>query len=127
MHMQKETTKSIIFLAIVGVLCIVIVALIFQQGQVLNKQLAAGISFPKYEEEGDGSSQAPIKLAEQAKKMILASCLSSAYNSFESLWNEECEKQELEKKCDLPKWVADELNSEYQQLKDECYKKYPME
>ncbi len=125
--MQKETSKSIIFLVIVGVLFIIIVALIFQQGQALNKQLAAGISFPEYEKEGNGGSQVPIKLAEQAKKMILASCLSSAYDNFESLWNEECEKEGLEEKCNLPKWVADELKSENQQLKDECYEKYPIE
>ena len=125
--MQKETSKSIIFLVIVGVLFFIVIALIFQQGQALNKQLAAGISFPEYEKEGNGGSQVPIKLAEQAKKMILASCLSSAYSNFENLWNEEWEKEGLEEKCDLPKWVADELNSEYQQLKDECYKKYPIE
>ncbi len=125
--MQKETSKSIIFLVIVGVLSIIIVALIFQQGQALNKQLAAGISFPEYEKEENGGSQVPIKLAEQAKKMILASCLSNAYSNFENLWNEECEKEGLEKECSLSKWVADELNSEYQQLKDECSKKYPIE
>ncbi len=125
--MQKETSKSIIFLAIIGVLFIVSVIWIFQQGQALNKQLAAGISFPEYEKEGNGGSQVPIKLAEQAKKMILASCLSSAYSNFESLWNEECEKQGLEERCDLPKWVADELNSKHQELKDECNKKYPIE
>jgi len=125
--MQKETSKSIIFLVIVSVLFIVVVVWIFQQGQELNKQLAAGISFSEYEKEENGGSQVPIKLAEQAKKMILASCLSTAYSNFESLWNEECEKQGLEEKCNLPKWVADELNSENQQLKDECYKKYPIE
>jgi len=125
--MQKEASKSIIFLVIVGVLFIVVVVWILQQGQALNKQLAAGISFPEYEEEENGGSQVPVKLAEQAKKMILASCLSSTYSDFESLWNEECEKQGLEERCDLPKWVADELNSENQQLKDECYEKYPIE
>ncbi len=125
--MQKEASKSIIFLAIISVLFIVVVVWIFQQEQALNKQLAAGISFSEYEKEGNGGSQVPIKLAEQAKKMILASCLSSADSNFESLWNEECGEQGLEEKCDLPKWVADELNSENQQLKDECYKKYPIE
>ena len=125
--MQKEASKSIIFLVIVGVLFIVVVVWILQQGQALNKQLAAGISFPEYEEEKNGGSEVPVKLAEQAKKMILASCLSSAYSNFESLWNEECEEQGLEERCDLPKWVADELNSENQQLKDECYEKYPIE
>ena len=125
--MKKGTTKSISFLAIVGVLFVVAVVLIFQQGQALNKQVAAGISFPEYEKEGNGSSQAPIKLAEQAKKMILASCLSSAYSSFENIWNQECGEQGLEEKCDLPKWVADEVNSEYQQLKEECNAKYPIE
>lgn len=125
--MQKETTKSITFLAIIGVLFVASAVLIFQQGQTLNKQLAAGISFPEYEKEGNGGSKVPIKIAEQAKKMILASCLSSAYTNFETLWNEECEKQGLEKRCDLSKWLADELNSKYQQLVDECYKKYPVE
>lgn len=125
--MQKEASKSIIFLVIIGVLFIVVVVWILQQGQALNKQLAAGISFPAYEKEENGGSQVPIKLAEQVKKMILASCLSTAYNDFESLWNEECEKQGLEERCDLPKWVADELNSENQQINDECYKKYLIE
>ena len=125
--MQKETSKSIIFLAIVGVLFVVAAVLIFQQGQALNKQLAAGISFPEYEKEGNGGSQVPIKLAEQAKKMILARCLSSAKSSFENIWNQECGEQGLEEKCDLPKWVADEVNSEYQQLKEECNAKYPIE
>jgi len=125
--MQKETSKSIIFLAIVGVVFIISLVLILQQGQALNKQLAAGISFSEYEKEENGGSLVPIKIAEQAKKMILTSCLSTAYESFEKLWNQECEKQELEEKCDLPKWVADELNSEYQRLKEECDIKYPID
>lgn len=125
--MQKETSKSIIFLVIIGVLFIIAAIWILQQGQAFNKQLAAGVSFSEYEKEGNGSSQASIKLAEQAKKMILVSCLGSAYSNFEDLWNEECEKQGLEEECDLSKWVADELSSERQQIEDECNKKYSIE
>ena len=125
--MQEKISSSIIFSVIVAVVFVIAVVLIFQQTGELDRQLAAMVSFPEYQEKEEVGGGLPGKIVEQAKKMILSGCLKTADKTFETLWNQECEERGLQEKCDLPKWIAEDLMNKNQQLEEECYKKYPVE
>ncbi len=122
--MDKEVLKSIVSLVIIGAVFLISAGFIFQQQYELDKQIAAIVSFPEPEEDGGASGQLTGRLAGQAKKIFLSNCLNNAFDNFENLWNQECEKQGLEEKCSLPDEVAKKLIDDYQQVKDDCYKKY---
>ena len=122
--MKQETIKSIIFSAVIGVVFVASLFLIVQQEQALNTQLTATIAavFPSEKILGEQiTKDLTGKLTGQIGKKVLSDCLDEAYNIFEDLWNQECEKQGLEEKCDLPKDIATDLLNGYQELKQGCY------
>ncbi|MBU2635345.1 hypothetical protein KJ841_02630 [Patescibacteria group bacterium] len=122
--MKQETIKSIIFSAVIGVVFVASLFLIVQQEQALNTQLTATIAavFPSEKILGEQiTKDLTGKLTGQIGKKVLSDCLDEAYNIFEDLWNQECEKQGLEEKCDLPKDIATDLLDGYQELKQGCY------
>ncbi len=119
--MKQETIKSIIFSAVIGVVFVASLFLIVQQEQALDRQLRATV-FPLREILGKQiTEELTGKLIGQVDKKILSDCLDSAYNTFEHSWNQECEKEGLEEKCDLPKDIAADLLNEYQEFKQGCY------
>jgi len=122
--MKQETIKSIIFSAVIGVVFVASLFLIIQQEQALNRQLTATIAtvFPSEKILGEQiTKDLTGKLTGQIEKKVLSDCLDEAYNTFEDLWNQECENKGLEEKCDLPKDIATDLLNGYQELKQGCY------
>ena len=119
--MKQETTKSIIFSALIGVVFVASLFLIIQQEQALNKQLRATVFQSKDVLGKQITKDLTGRLIGQLENKVLSDCLGEAYNVFENLWNQECEKQGLEEKCDLPKDIATDLLDGYQGLKDGCY------
>jgi len=122
--MKQEIIKSMIFSILVGVVFVASLFLIVQQEQALNKQLTATIAavFPSREILGKQiTKDLTGKLTGQIEKKVLSGCLDKAYDVFENLWNQECEKEGLEEKCDLPKDIATDLLDGYQELKQGCY------
>lgn len=125
-YMKGETQKSIIFIIIIIAVFAFSLFLIYQQERTFNKQIKAAISelisLPEYETLGKGvGMQIVDKAVQAAKDFALASCSKEAYNKFTELWNEQCENNGLEEKCDLPKDIASDLLQKYQELKEECY------
>ncbi len=119
--MKQETIKSIIFSALIAIVFIASLFLIVQQEQALNKQLKAAV-FPSEEILGKQiSKQLTGRLKDQVEKKILSVCLDEVYDTFEALWNQECEQRGLKEKCDLPKDIATDLLDGYQELKQGCY------
>ncbi len=119
--MKQETIKSIIFSAVIGVVFVASLFLIVQQEQALDRQLRATV-FPSEKILGEQiTKDLTGKLTGQIEKKILSDCLDKAYDVFENLWNQECENQGLEEKCDLPKDIATDLLDGYQNLKEGCY------
>ena len=119
--MKQETIKSIIFSVLIGVVFVASLFLIIQQEQALNKQLTATVFQSKDILGKQITEELTGKLTGQVEKKILSDCLDETYDIFESLWNQECEKQGLEDKCDLPKDIATDLLDGYQELKNTCY------
>jgi len=119
--MKQETTKSIIFSVLIGVVFVASLFLIVQQEQALNKQLTATVFQSKDILGKQITEELTGRLTGQIEKKVLSDCLDEAYDVFESFWNKECEKQGLEEKCDLPKDIATELLDGYQELKQGCY------
>jgi len=119
--MKQETIKSIMFSVVIGVVFVASLFLIVQQEQALNKQLKATV-FPSEEMLGKEITTELIgRLTGQVEKKILSVCLDEVYDTFEYSWNQECEKQGLKEKCDLPKDIATDLLDGYEDLKEGCY------
>ncbi|MBR4003179.1 MAG: hypothetical protein IKI95_03815 [Clostridia bacterium] len=53
-------------------------------------------------------------------------CLDSASDDYDRWWNSSCKARGLKKDCSLPSHQADSYNKAYKNLKDECFKKYPV-
>ena len=119
--MKQETIKSIIFSALIGLVFVVSLFLIIQEEQALNRQLRATVFQSKDILGKQITKELTEKLIGQVEKKILSDCLDEAYDVFEGLWNQECEKEGLEEKCDLSKDIAIDLLNEYQELKQGCY------
>lgn len=122
--MKQENIKSMIFSILIGVVFVASLFLIIQQEQALSRQLTATIAtvFPSREILGKQiTKDLTEKLTGQIEKKVLSDCFDEAYDVFENLWNQECEKQGLEEKCDLPKDIATDLLNGYQELKQGCY------
>jgi len=119
--MKQETIKSIIFSALIGIFFVASLFLIIQQEQALNKQLTATVFQSKDILGKQITEELTGKLTGQVEKKILSDCLDEAYDVFENLWNQECEKKGLEEKCDLPKDIATDLLDGYQEIKEGCY------
>jgi len=122
--MKQETIKSIIFSAVIGVIFVASLSLIVQQEQALNRQLTATVAtvFPSEKILGEQiTKELTGRLTGQIEGKILSDCLDEARDILEDIWNQECEKEGLEGKCDLPKDIATDLLDGYQELKQECY------
>lgn len=119
--MKNKTIEPLISLVIVGAVFCASLFVILQSGEALNKQLRATVFQPQEGQEPEAGEQLIAKVAEQMKQIFSSSCLKDAYNSFENLWNQECEERQLEEKCSLPKGIATDLLNEYQELKEGCY------
>ena len=69
--------------------------------------------------------QEKIREAEE-KESLRNACLNNANDDYSWLWNNACKKRGLNNDCDLPSYIADDFNKSYKNLKDECFKKYPV-
>ena len=71
--------------------------------------------------------------AEEYKKSynerMLDACLGDAYTSYINTWNENCKTAGINHKdsgCSLPISLADSHARYYKDLKEECFKRYPV-
>ena len=69
--------------------------------------------------------QEKIKEAEE-NEILRNVCLDSASDDYDRWWNSSCKARGLKKDCSLPSHQSDSYNKAYKNLKDECFKKYPV-
>lgn len=119
--MKNKTIEPLISLVIIGAVFCASLFAILQTEKALNRQLRATVFQPQEGQKQEAGEQLITKAAEHMKQIFSSSCLKNAYNNFENLWNQECEKRGLEEKCDLPKDIATDLLDEYQELEQGCY------
>ena len=105
---QFKITKEISF---------IIIALIFASSYILveNQKIS-------YKEE---IRQEKIREAELNEELRNA-CLIDAGVDYDRWWNDSCKARGLKKDCSLPTHQADSFDKSYKNLKDECFKKYPV-
>lgn len=98
-------------------ICLIIIALIFAGTYITveNQKL-------DYKEK---IRQEKIKEAEENETLRNA-CLNSASDDYDWWWNKECKRRGLKNDCSLPTYIADDFSKSYKNLKDECFKKYPV-
>lgn len=98
-------------------ICLIIIALIFAGAYITveNQKL-------DYKEK---IRQEKIKEAEE-NETLRNVCLDSASDDYDRWWNSSCKERGLKKDCSLPSHQADSYNKAYKNLKDECFKKYPV-
>lgn len=61
----------------------------------------------------------------QNQKMLTDSCLKIVEQSYKDNWNKNCKSKNLEPNCNLPSTLAESIENNRKQLRDECYKRYP--
>ncbi|MFA4880441.1 MAG: hypothetical protein WC650_02355 [Candidatus Doudnabacteria bacterium] len=70
------------------------------------------------------------KVDKELNKSMLEACLEDAKTTSRDQWNEYCKVDNREigtdGSCLLASNRADDLKKAYQQIKDECFKKYPI-
>jgi len=121
---MKRNIEPLISILIVCLVFSASIFVIFEAEKIFDKELSASvyrpiISKPRAEIGGLLTSKAK----EQLGRMIFSDCSERTAQAFEQSWNQECEKLGLENKCSLPRYIADQLTVEYQEAKDNCYKK----
>jgi len=120
--MVKKFIDPLISLVVIGAVVCVVLFLVAGQHDALNKQVKASVS--RFEavkkSDTDFAKQAINRAKDQMKVMVSEGCLEVAEAELEMEWNEECEKQGLKDKCDLPIDIAEELIDQYEQARAEC-------
>lgn len=58
-------------------------------------------------------------------RALLKQCLNNAYEVYRKGWNQECERIGEEEECALPFDMVDRLDRRYEEMKEDCFKKYP--
>jgi len=71
--------------------------------------------------------EAVEKIAEKERvdKLLLDICLSDAQSLYLNYWDRQCEIQERKSDCTLPHYIAEEVDGYHEELKDDCFRKYP--
>ena len=122
--MMKKNIEPLISILIICLVFAASVFVIIEAEKVFDKELSASVSKPIISKpRTEIGSLLTSKAREQLGRMIFSDCSEKTAQAFEQAWNQECEKLGLEDKCSLPRYIADELTEEYQEAKDNCYKK----
>lgn len=121
---MKKNIEPLISILIVCVVFAASFYVIVEAEKVFDKELSASVSKPFISKpRGETGSLLITKAKEQLGKMIFSDCSEEISQAFEETWNQECEDLGLENKCNLPRYIADQLKSDYQEAKDNCYNK----
>lgn len=122
--MMKKNIGPLISILIVCLAFAASIFVIFEAEKIFDKELSASVSRPILSRpRAEKGSLLTDKAKEQLGRMIFSDCSEKTSQAFEQAWNQECEKLGLENKCDLPRYIADQLTEEYQEAKDNCYSK----
>ena len=119
---MKKNIEPLISILIVCLIFSASVFVIFEAEKIFYKELSASvykpiISKPRTEIGGLLTDKAK----EQLGRMIFSNCSEKTSQDFEEAWNQECKKLGAEDRCSLPRYIADQLTTEYQEAKNNCY------
>lgn len=119
---MKKNIEPLISILIVCLVFAASVFVILEAEKIFDKELSASVSKPIISKpRAEIGGLLTKKAKEQLERMIFSDCSEKTAQAFERAWNQECEKLELEDKCNLPRYIADQLTAEYQEAKDNCY------
>ena len=119
--MKNKYIEPLISLLIVGAIFTASLYLILGANDLLDKQLKASVyESISFESKEETASLLAARASEQIGTMIGSDCFDQAYQDFEAAWNQECQNQGLENKCDLPRHIANELTDQYEEAKKDC-------
>lgn len=120
--MQNKTIEPLVFLVIVGAIFSASLFVILQGEELFNKELRASVSQVTILKPRAELGMFLTRRAKgQAQEKLLSDCFDQAYETFEQNWNQKCQEKGLEDKCDLERYIADELKKEYEESKQNCY------
>lgn len=60
----------------------------------------------------------------QTRKIQLSDCLQRVEQNYKENWDKNCKTKNLEPSCTLPSYIANSVEDNRKQLKDECFKRY---
>lgn len=63
----------------------------------------------------------------ERREYLLEQCLEQAYDVYITGWNRDCEERGLEKECGLPTNLAERWDKIHREMKEDCFKKYPID
>jgi hypothetical protein len=121
---MKKNIEPIVSILIVCLIFAASFYVIVEAEKIFDKELSASVSKPFFSKpKGERGGLLVTKAKEQLGKMILSDCYEEVAQVFEQAWNQECQDLGLEDKCNLPRYIADQLLGDYQEAKDNCYNK----
>jgi len=63
----------------------------------------------------------------ERNRYLLEECLKQAYDEHRESWDMECEGLGMKKGCRLPYLHAEREDKLYKELREDCFKKYPLD
>lgn len=89
-------------------------------------QSLVAIPKEKLEAERELAANAIIakQLAEEKRREQYDQCISTAWETYSSNWDQMCEVSKLEKDCTLPAYLSTGLDDRHEQSKDRCVALY---
>lgn len=88
------------------------------------------VSIPREKMERQAAEQRTERFAEDTQRTLMRTslnmCLDSAEISKSSWWESECIRLRGTEECALPEFNVDMITKAYENDKDDCFKKYPI-
>lgn len=103
----------------------VIVALIIGIAILLSTYL--NISYKNKALEAEQTEKQERKEEIRLNRRMLEACLSDSFGTYREARANECSSRGLKDDCRLPVYVEDDLRDYLKELKDECFKRYPLD
>lgn len=88
----------------------------------------------KHKEENQEREERRIEEEQSTKQHnseLLEQCLSNASSNYTNRWNSACKEglghlgQEQKENCSLPEWMADDYIKDYNNEKEDCFRRFP--